>query len=53
MLNNKIVKSEFTKLREKFGKELVDGVAWRNVKTEFKRKHLPLVINPKNGEIID
>jgi len=53
VLNNKFVKPEFTKLREKFGKELVDGVAWRNVKTEFKRKHLPLVINPKTGEIVD
>jgi len=53
VLNDKIVKPEFTKLREKFGKELVDSVAWRNVKTEFKRKHLPLVINPKTGEIVD
>ena len=44
---------KYDELRSKYGKELVDGVAWRNVKTEFKRKKLPLVINPLNGKIMD
>lgn len=49
----------FNDLCEKHGKETVKGVIMRSIKSEFKRKHLPLVIDiyrgyicEKNGDII-
>jgi NAD+ synthetase len=43
----------FKKLCEKHGYETVEAVIMRSVRSEFKRKHLPLVVNIYNGIITD
>lgn len=43
----------YTDLYGKYGKAIVDGVAHRNLRTEYKRKHAPLVIDPFSGKIVD
>ena len=41
------------KLCEKHGYETVQKVVMRSVKSEFKRKHRPFVINVFNGDILE
>lgn len=43
----------FAPLVEKYGEENVKRVIMRCVKSEFKRRHLPLVIDIENGNIVD
>lgn len=43
----------FKKLCEKHGYETVEAVIMRSVRSEFKRKHLPLVVNIYNGIVTD
>lgn len=45
ILNGKVKKKFYLILTKKYDKKLIDGIFWRNVKTEFKRKKLPMVIN--------
>lgn len=44
---------EYVKLVKKYGVETVDKVINRYKNSEFKRKHLPLSINPYNGEVVE
>lgn len=43
----------FKKLCEKHGKETVEKVIMRSLRSEFKRKHLPLVVDIFNGNILE
>lgn len=43
----------FKKLCEKHGKETVEKVITRSLRSEFKRKHLPLVVDIFNGNILE
>lgn len=43
----------FATLVEKYGEDNVKRVIMRCVKSEFKRRHLPLVVDIENGNIID
>lgn len=51
VLNGKVNKKFYTLLIKKYNKQIVDGVLWRNIKSEFKRKKLPLIIDGNNGFI--
>lgn len=43
----------FTPLCQKHGKETVEKVIMRSVRSEFKRKHMPFVVDIFNGNTLD
>lgn len=50
---NKLEGSAFAKLIDTYGEDIVMGIVKRNVNSAFKRKHLPLEVNPLSGEVIE
>lgn len=50
---NKLEGSAFAKLVDIYGEDIVMGIVKRNVNSAFKRKHLPLEVNPLSGEVIE